>query len=862
MSNEYKIQLGAKVDTSDIRKQIEQVDNKYKVKIGVDLKVNDIKTRISEYNKNTNNTKLKLGVKVDTDDIKRQINKLDIGNTGKGVAIPINTESLEKSLIEVKGIITDIKNSLGTLDGGDMKSLLSSVNQIATALDKAADESNGLVKSLNELSKKDFSVNVGLDLGKKGNNNMIAYGRAARKQVIPELEKQAAELEELLGGQKAAMNKLTKQGNKVGFDVFTDFTDFNSESAIKKMEALEKYINSMKKLAAMDNIKLDGFNEIHKDATELINDIAGVENAVDKASDVPEKLKNLFGGGVDGENLSRQLDSIVADLQRIGEFIGRLDDNNSIDDLTLSFNNLAETLNRLMTSADKIKRIFDSGLVDIPKTAIDVESNVDDVVQAEERKQQAFRETADAAEQMFKNKVSIGQFDDDISDTKELNVELKKLKDLARQIGQLDFKIVKSDYKDDINQVREFERQLELLKIQYNETLNSLNGKDIDIGSEITKEFTEARNKIAEFEAKIADTKAELAENIKLKIDTDIANNLSKVHSDFDKLSDKTDELQRKLDLLDNIKIDLDDAKANNDIEGLIDANERYVRVLKEVEAQLKINKRANQNENDLTKLNQDKANLSLAMKNWLKDNSAAAKKFGSVIRELQARLESCDNVELGNIKREFKQVREEARLLGKNTQTFGDRLKTQFQRYSAYLSVAEVFMYVSQGLKDMFDQVVAIDSAMTELKKVTNETEGTYNKFLSDASSKAKELGTTIDGLVESTADFARLGYGFKDSQGLAEVANIYAVVGDDIDSVETATQSLISTLTAFKDEAGNLTNSDFALSIVDKMNEVSNNFAISSGGIGEALQRSASSMMAANNSLDETIALITAAM
>ena len=50
-------------------------------------------------------------------------------------------------------------------------------------------------------------------------------------------------------------------------------------------------------------------------------------------------------------------------------------------------------------------------------------------------------------------------------------------------------------------------------------------------------------------------------------------------------------------------------------------------------------------------------------------------------------------------------------------------------------------------------------------------------------------------------------------------------------------------------------------AMSIVDKFNEVSNNFAISSGGIGEALQRSASSLAAANNTLDQSIALITAA-
>ena len=41
---------------------------------------------------------------------------------------------------------------------------------------------------------------------------------------------------------------------------------------------------------------------------------------------------------------------------------------------------------------------------------------------------------------------------------------------------------------------------------------------------------------------------------------------------------------------------------------------------------------------------------------------------------------------------------------------------------------------------------------------------------------------------------------------------------------------------------------------------NEISNRFAITSGGIGEALQRSASSMSAANNTMEETVALATA--
>ena len=49
--------------------------------------------------------------------------------------------------------------------------------------------------------------------------------------------------------------------------------------------------------------------------------------------------------------------------------------------------------------------------------------------------------------------------------------------------------------------------------------------------------------------------------------------------------------------------------------------------------------------------------------------------------------------------------------------------------------------------------------------------------------------------------------------------------------------------------------------MGIVDRFNEVGNNFAITSAGIGEALQRSASALYAGGNTIDEAIALVTAA-
>lgn len=245
----------------------------------------------------------------------------------------------------------------------------------------------------------------------------------------------------------------------------------------------------------------------------------------------------------------------------------------------------------------------------------------------------------------------------------------------------------------------------------------------------------------------------------------------------------------------------------------------------------------------------------------WMEKNSKASRDFGASIDNLRSRLASLNASgtatasELNAIEREFNEVRQAAIATGQVGSSVGNQLKGAFSSIPRYVSVSTVIYQSINALKEMYQNVYNIDTEMTELKKVTDETAASYSNFLKGAGSTAKEIGTTISDLVSSTADFARLGYSFSDSQELAKVANIYSVVGDEIDSIDTATKSIISTLTAFHIEAND------AMSIVDKFNEVGNNYAISSGGIGDALERSASSMAAANNTLDETIALITAA-
>lgn len=197
-----------------------------------------------------------------------------------------------------------------------------------------------------------------------------------------------------------------------------------------------------------------------------------------------------------------------------------------------------------------------------------------------------------------------------------------------------------------------------------------------------------------------------------------------------------------------------------------------------------------------------------------------------------------------GNIKR-----------AGENTQTFMGRFGKLTSKFTQWFGASQFVMKALETISKMISVVVELDTAMTELKKVTDATDATYDRFLDNAVDRAKAVGASLTDVVTASADFARLGYNLDEASYLADTAIIYKNVADGISDISVASESIISTMQAF-----GIATED-AMSIVDKFNNVSNNFAISSAGVGEALQRSAAAMKAAGANIDETIALITAA-
>lgn len=190
----------------------------------------------------------------------------------------------------------------------------------------------------------------------------------------------------------------------------------------------------------------------------------------------------------------------------------------------------------------------------------------------------------------------------------------------------------------------------------------------------------------------------------------------------------------------------------------------------------------------------------------------------------------------------------------GLETETLGQKLSRLFkEHFQTAIAMAGVAM-VKQGLREVYDNVLELDTAVTELKKVSKMTGDEMSEYLDRTATNARELGANISDLVSSTADWKRLGYTDKDSEELARVSALMANVGDQIDDATTASSYLISTMQGFGLVA------DDAEHLLDCMNQIANTEPVSMNDLGIIMQKSSAAMSAAGNTYQETLSLAAA--
>lgn len=240
------------------------------------------------------------------------------------------------------------------------------------------------------------------------------------------------------------------------------------------------------------------------------------------------------------------------------------------------------------------------------------------------------------------------------------------------------------------------------------------------------------------------------------------------------------------------------------------------------------------------------------AVRTYYETNTKAIKKYGAELNDLENRYRSIKTVEEKlNLDTEFKNLKSQISAEGLIGKSFFSELGRGFKQIAQFAGTYGVIQRIPEAINNMYQEVVKVDTAMTNLYKVTEETSKVYNDFQNSAGTAAKELGRDISSYIEQTANWAKLGYSIKEARELSKTSSVYANVGEVDDA--TAVSDIVTAMKSFNIEASD------SITIIDQLNKLGNEFATSSAALGEGLTKSASAMNTAGTDLNHTLAMLT---
>lgn len=203
--------------------------------------------------------------------------------------------------------------------------------------------------------------------------------------------------------------------------------------------------------------------------------------------------------------------------------------------------------------------------------------------------------------------------------------------------------------------------------------------------------------------------------------------------------------------------------------------------------------------------------NTSLGIGNVAKSAKDSADVFQNLFTQSNNAARGLSSVENQTLK-----LNPEIKALGANTEKSAQSLTSIIGKFSQWYLIAGLVTTTIGTLKSSITTIYDIDTAITNLKKVSEELGTTVGikEFTKDMNDMAIEVGHSTTAAIESVADFKRLGYTLQEAQTLARQALIYSNVSDQ--NIADATQSIISTLKGFSMSVDDVSH------VIDAYNEV----------------------------------------
>lgn len=199
----------------------------------------------------------------------------------------------------------------------------------------------------------------------------------------------------------------------------------------------------------------------------------------------------------------------------------------------------------------------------------------------------------------------------------------------------------------------------------------------------------------------------------------------------------------------------------------------------------------------------------------YMKKNSAMSKEFKSELEGLIQKLKTLGaEADTTRVADEFFKITQRIREAGQEGKKFWDVVKEKAWyglagTIGTYFGFNDLIQYGKQGVQIVRE----LDTQLTEMMKVSNESAQSLKNYQNTTFDVADTVGTTAKQIQTSTADYMRLGESLDEAAESAKTANILLNVSE-FSNIEDATKSLVAMGQAYK-------NLD-KLTIVDKLNEV----------------------------------------
>lgn len=805
--------------------------------------------------------KIRVPVELDTSKVKDDIPKLNnvLANDNKAHAKIIGELDLSKTQKKIQSQLATISKNLKIDIGGlNVTSIQNSIKvaekQVTSSVKNIKHEIQNIDTTLAETFKAGFNKDGQIDIVKTIENARKVLSQFGNP-TFSWTKDSSGEVAQIT----AEVTSLTGQVEKLKYALNETNGSFDYLSGSSSEKGILKLIVDIDKAKSKYTTLLSEFKSSNSGIeTGLTKEIADVNNAIN----------NLGKGGSVAE-----VDSLFNTLKTTANEIKQ-----NLDTTSSSFNkvtNAENTLAKMPATIQEISNNF-SKLKNQPQEIVDLIQGLDTQLTKVKDTEENFGRNKQWSEEYRGLVVSVKKAETEIkslqllekSDNSKAQQQAHYYNKMFGEIKQIN-KLKKQQVNAGEQENIELKRQIKNLESRVSYDEKQLKKKKL-----ITEELERQKNELINIgreELRLANSRsADKSSATSTKTENNVARltqNLTTLETKWKESPIFNGEFQEKFNELKTSLSNVGGAPKALD-EYRIKLNE-LTNELKRADVAYKASFSSNKSQQSIEATKQNIKKLIYTIQTWQQANTKAMSKntfnggtyqveTDNMIASLKKLLNASDltasdlKANVDKINRSFRTMSSEAQAAGVNGLSFFDKIKEDALKFTSWMSLTTVISGISREAVKFYNNVVDIDTAMTELRKVTDSTNQQYDEFFDNIGQKAKDLKIDLSDLISQTAEWGKRGYSLDEAETLATNSGIYSVVGE-VDNA-TAVQDLTTVMKSY-----NMT-VDESINIVDKFNAISNKYAVSASDIGDMLSRSVSSLSVAGNTLDQAIAMGTA--